>query len=565
MPDIKPLWRRMNGKLFYKMIVVYSLLTVIPMITIISLFYVRTTDILEKKIQTSSRQTLVETTDKIDGILKLMEQQALRLSNTLPLNKILNNDFDPDTSPLSDEERAGLIEELLRDIGSEMNVSDLIDEIYVFNLEGQAYASTKAIEVTSFPALTYIAHQQEPGTLGWSFFTDHKRVCSALEVINKATDKVTGYIVFMLKPDLFTDTYSSYTSGDFMITNSNSLVLSARNADLIDTKIKLEQVGDDMVVNRRSSYYTGFTYISFLPKKELNGEITDLAYYAIGITLAAWLVVFILTFIILRHITKPLVRLSNLMRKAEREEFFQISGITTNDEIAQLCRSFNQLMEKIKFLIQQVYQVELLKKEADLKVVKMHLNPHFLYNTLESISIMARGNEAAEIPKMIDLLAKILRSSLMPKNDYVPLEAEIQLASSYLQLHKYRYKEKLQWSSEVETGLDALLVPKLILQPIVENAIKHGIEHVHHTGRVVIRAYEHQFDLVLEVEDSGPGFQKLNSSHAGGFGTGLDNVASRLRLLFGGKYGITITEGTKGGTVIRIRLPIMMTEREAAQ
>jgi len=564
MPGIKPLWQRMNGKLFYKMIVIYSLLTVIPMITIISLFYVRTTAILEKKIQTSNRQTLVETTDKIDGILKLIEQQAVRLSNTYSLNKIVNNDFDPDTSPLPGGERSQLVAALLQDIENEMKGSELIDEIYVFNLEGKAYARPGAVTVTSFPALTYIAHQQEQGTLGWAFFTDHKRVCSALEIVNKATDKVTGYIAFMLKTDQLTQTYSSYSSGDFMITNANNLVLSARDPDQIDTKIKLEHISDDMVVNRRSSYYTGFTYTSFLPKKNLNGEITDLAYYAIGITLAAWLVVFILTFMILRHITKPLVRLSNLMRKAEREEFFQIGGITTNDEIAQLCRSFNQLMEKIKFLIQQVYQVELLKKEADLKVVKMHLNPHFLYNTLESISIMARGNEAAEIPKMIDLLARILRSSLMPKNDYVPLETEIQLASSYLQLHKYRYKDKLQWSSEVEPGLDALLVPKLILQPIVENAIKHGIEHVHQTGRVVIRAYELHFDLVLEVEDSGPGFKKLHTGSAGGFGTGLENVASRLRLLYGGKYGITINEGAEGGTVIRIRLPIMLTEREEA-
>ncbi|MCD9025373.1 sensor histidine kinase [Cohnella silvisoli] len=558
-------WQSVNSKLFYKMIIIYSLLTVIPLILIISLFYFRTTAIVEEKIRRTSSQTLVETADKIDGILKLLEQQALTLRNEYAVNRILNNDFNSAAYPLSRKERTQLETELVRELQAVLQRNDMIDAAYVFNTEGDVYTVPNALEVESYLALTYIAGNADLNSIGWGFFTDNKRITSALKVVDSKTEQVIGYIAIMLKPDKFVETYASYSDGDFYVSNANNLVLSSHNPKEIKTKLNMAHVGDDMVVNRRSSDYSGFTYTSFLSKKDLNREIVGLAYYAIAITLAAWLVVFLLTFIILKHITKPLIRLSGLMRKAEREEFFQITGITTRDEIAQLCLSFNRLMEKIKYLIQQVYKVELLKKEADLKVVRMHLNPHFLYNTLESISIMARGNEASEIPKMIDMLSRILRSSIMPKNDYVPLETEIQLASSYLQLHKYRYKDKLQWSTDIEAGLDAVLVPKLILQPIVENAIKHGIDQSEHPGTVVVRAYEHQFDLVLEVEDNGPGFGLKPSGAARGLGTGLENVESRLHLLYSAKYGISIRQGNPRGTVVQIRIPIMISEREEAQ
>ncbi|MFC5651210.1 sensor histidine kinase [Paenibacillus solisilvae] len=564
MPLFRKLWNRLTSKLFYKILVVYSLLTVIPLIIIIGLFYIRTTSIMEEKIKTTSSQTLVETADKIDGILKLVEQLALRLGNLYSASRLLNNADDPDIYPLTPADRTDLELALMDELRTELASEMMIDEVYLFTLDGYTYALEGAKPVMSFPAITYIANLQEMDKLGWAFFTDQRRVTSAMKVVNRTTEQTIGYIAIMLKPQALQETYASYTNGAFYITNSNNLILSARDTKLIDSRLELAGKDQEMVVNRRSSYYTGFTYTSFLPKKDLNREITDLAYYAVGITLVAWFIVFILTFLILRHITKPLMKLSGLMRRAEREEFYQIGGITTNDEIAQLCTSFNRLMEKIKYLIQKVYKTELLKREADLKVVKMHLNPHFLYNTLESVSIMAKGPEAAEIPNMVDLLSKILRSSIMPKQDLVPLETELGLATAFLQLHKYRYKDKLNWSIEIEQGLEALKVPKLILQPIVENAIKHGVDQLtERQGRVAIRAYEHQFDLMLEVQDNGPGFSVSRRAASRGLGTGIENVESRLHLLYGGKYGITVknSEGGEFGAVVQIRLPIILQER----
>ncbi|MFD0717172.1 sensor histidine kinase [Paenibacillus sp. GCM10027626] len=562
MPLLRKLWNRLTSKLFYKILIVYSLLTVIPLVLIISLFYVRTTVIIEEKMKTSSNQTLVETVDKIDGLLKLVEQQAVRIANSFAASKLLNNDHDPETYPLAAEERELLKEELLTELQTELKSNPMLDAIYLFNTEGGATMLEGTTPVLSFPAISYIANLQEVNTLGWAFFTDQRRATSAMKILNRTTELPIGYVAIMLKPEALKETYASYNAGAFYITNANNLILSANDLNEIDQRLDLEAKGREMVVNRRSSYYTGFTYTSFLPKKDLNREIADLAYYAIGITLAAWIIVFLLTFIILKHITKPLVKLSGLMRRVEREEFYQIGGITTNDEIAQLCASFNQLVGKIKYLIEQVYKAELLKKEADLKMLKMHLNPHFLYNTLESVSIMARSQQAAEIPQMVDMLSKILRSSIAPTNDFVPLETEIQLATAYLQLYKYRYKERLAWSIDMEDGLESLLVPKLILQPIVENAIMHGVDQlVDRPGQVAIRAYEHQFDLLLEVEDNGPGFTVSPGGTARGLGTGLDNVESRLKLLYGGKYGVTVKSREPSGTIVQIRLPIILNEK----
>lgn len=546
------LWMHFTSRLLYKMVVIYSLLVVTPLIVIISLFYFRSTEIIETKIKETTNQTLVETADKIDGNLKMYKQKADNILRSIYTNRILKYEYDPETFALSDEEKAHSKEQLEKLLNEEVAADDMIDAIYVFAENGKVYASSGAVEVDSYPALTYIANEV-PGQLGWAFFTDHRRLISAMEIKYFNFEKKIGMISIALKPEKVFGMYASYSDESFFITNSGNLILSASDPDLIDTRLKLAD-DNNTIVNERTSLYSGFVYYSIIPKKMLNKEIEDLAYFAAAITFAAWVAALILTIFVLRYITNPLVRLARLMRRAEREDFELMQGIRTRDEIAQVCNSFNRLIREIQRLIQEVYKTELLKKEADLKAIKMHLNPHFLYNTLESIRILASEAGSKEVPEMIRSLSKILRFSISPADDFIPLETELNLAVSYLQLHKYRYKDRLVWQTEMEEELAAVKVPKLILQPIVENAIVHGIDQTDRPGMICIRAYERDYDLWLEVEDNGPGIVK-RSSH-GGLGTGLENVTSRIKIYYGREYGVTAENKPEGGTIVRIRLPI---------
>lgn len=558
MTFIRRLVHRLASKLLYKMVLIYSLLTVVPLVVVISLFYVRSTDIIETKIRNTSYQTLVETSDKIDGMLKLIEQKTDHLSNNIAVNKLLRNDLNKDDYPLKPEERKAYTAELEKALNAELAADDLIDAIYVFNNDGIGYASTGATKVTSYLALKYIAHQL-PGNVSWAFFTDHSRIASAIEVTDEPTEKKLGIISVMLKPDKFKEAFASYAYGSFFITNGNNMILASHDIASVGERLKPTSENADNIMNTRASLYSGFTYYSIIPKRILNREIEDLSYFAAAITVAAWLVVFVLTVVILRHITRPLIRLTGLMRKAEREHFEQVTDIKTTDEIALLCNSFNRLIREIQHLIQKVYKAELLKKEADLKAIKMHINPHFLYNTLEAVSIMASREGAKEVPGVIQTLSRMLRFSISDENDFIPLDTEMKMVLSYLELHKYRYQNRLRWEIEVDPALSHVTVPKLIIQPIVENAIIHGVNRIEGQGVIRIRAYERDYDLWLEVEDNGPGMDKsanVTRNASGGLGSGMANVSSRIVIYYGSPYGVSSENKRSGGTIVKVRLPI---------
>ncbi|MFC5407192.1 cache domain-containing sensor histidine kinase [Cohnella soli] len=555
---IRRFYRRFTSKLLYKMILIYSLLTVVPLIVVISLFYFRSTDIIETKIQTSSNQTLVETSDKIDGMLKLIEQKTNRLSTNLSIHKLLRNDMDKLEYALTPEERRQYTADLDKALNAELAEEELIDAIYIFDNEENIYTSTGAETVTSYLALQYIAHQV-PGSLSWAFFTDHSRIAAALEIYDESTDQKLGYLAVMLKPDKFKDAFASYSYGSFYIVNSNNLILASHDTASIGEKLKPSIVTAGNILNKRTSLYSGFTYYSIIPKRFLQKEIENLAYYAAAITVVAWFIVFVLTVVILRHITQPLMRLTGLMRKAEREHFEPLSGIRTTDEIALLCNSFNRLIREIQFLIQKVYKAELLKKEANLKAIKMHINPHFLYNTLETVSIMAKAEGAKDVPEVIQKLSRILRFSISGENDFIPLDTEMSMLLSYLQLHKYRFKDRLHWEIAVDPALSNVTVPKLIIQPIVENAIIHGVNQIEGPGFIHVRAYVSDYDLWMEVEDNGPGIDYSDvkvKTASGGLGSGMANVSSRIAIYYGYPYGVTSENKRTGGTIIKVRLPI---------
>lgn len=557
------LWNHVNSKLFYKMIIIYSLLTVIPLALVTGLFYYRSMQIIETKVRESSKQNIVETSDKLDEMLNGIYQKAKNISVQREVEALLRNSNDSTLYPLNDQDKRVYESEVRALLDKEKAGYEMIDSIYIYNNSGEVYSSKDGLPLESEDALTGIAHQT-PGHMIWAPFADQGRMISAMEIYDQMSGIKYGMLVVSLSPGHMSEALASYKQGAFFITNLNGLILASTDKEKINSHYKAPEPGQ-IIINQRTSMYSSYTYISHLPKGTLGKEIRELAYFAVLITLVTLLCVLVLTIGILKHITSPLLRLNRLMRKAERQIFETITDIRTQDEIAEICRSYNSLVTQIKNLIEKVYKVELINKEAELTAIKAHINPHFLYNTLESISIMAKDSGSTVIPRMVQLLAKILRFSITPGFDYIPLETEISFAAYYLQLHQLRYQDKLQWKTDIQEELLMIRVPKLLLQPIIENAVFHGIQQIQQQGLIMIRAYEHQYDLILEVEDNGPGFRNKDAYRSDGLGTGLSTVSQRIQLLYGDRYGIDIhTPETGIGTVVRITIPMMIIEEETA-
>ena len=209
------------------------------------------------------------------------------------------------------------------------------------------------------------------------------------------------------------------------------------------------------------------------------------------------------------------------------------------------------------------------KRHSEIRALQAQINPHFLYNTLDAIIWMAASGKNDEVMEMTSALARLFRTSISSDHRLVPLSREKENILSYLTIQKMRYEDKLTYTLDMPERFDAFLLPKLILQPIVENAIYHGLKPLPDGGMVHIHALERGGCLVLSVEDNGVGMdeeqirrlflQKPQDSH----GIGVVNVHSRIRLLFGEPYGLFYSSRSGCGTRVEILLPMLTEEKEA--
>ena len=210
---------------------------------------------------------------------------------------------------------------------------------------------------------------------------------------------------------------------------------------------------------------------------------------------------------------------------------------------------------------QNIYEQEE-KRKSELKALRSQINPHFLYNTLDSIIWMAEGGKNKEVVRMTSALARLLRQSISNDNERIPLEMEVDYAGSYLTIQKMRYKDKLEYEIEVAEDIKKEEIINLILQPLVENAIYHGIKYKGSKGLIRIVGYGEGSSIILKVIDNGIGmdedalkgiFDKSRDSEGSG-GVGVHNVQTRIGLYYGAEYGLRF-ESVGEGTTVTIIIP----------
>ena len=263
-------------------------------------------------------------------------------------------------------------------------------------------------------------------------------------------------------------------------------------------------------------------------------------------------------------LTKPIKQLMAGMRRAEQGEFDTKVNITTEDEIGRLAGVFNTMLAHINELVEKNKDEMENKRKSELKALQAQINPHFLYNTLDSIVWMAEMGKSEDVVEMTMALSNLFRSSISDRNELVPLETEIQNIQSYLTIQKYRYADKLNFKIDIPNELYHCPVIKLILQPLVENAIYHGIKEKDGPGTILISGFDAGADFILSVEDDGTGMSKeqiraiFEESPKDGRksgGIGVKNVDKRIKLYFGTEFGLTYTSEPGRGTRAMILLP----------
>ncbi len=281
------------------------------------------------------------------------------------------------------------------------------------------------------------------------------------------------------------------------------------------------------------------------------------------------IVLFILTYISAK-ISRPIKQLERSMEKVEGGDFTVNLSVTGSHEVEQLSRRFNLMVVRVRNLMDQVIREQELKRKNELEVLQAQINPHFLYNTLNSVVRMVGIGKNEDVITMITSLSRLFRISLSRGKNIITVQDELEHVRHYLIIQKMRYKNKFEYEIQAQEETLSCQTPKLILQPIIENAIYHGIEKMADPGMILITVEMIAGKLLFQIRDNGLGMPEHVRSNIlsgrykseDGSGVGIRNVHERIRLFFGQEYGLEIESELESGTTVKIWIPVLMDEEE---
>ncbi len=331
----------------------------------------------------------------------------------------------------------------------------------------------------------------------------------------------------------------------------------------------IEKSGDNrkMVINVSTFSKTDWKLISVIPYDKMLAPLTKLSHIIIVINF-----IFIASFLLVavfisNTISKPIIKLNNKMKQVGDGILDGEVEILYNDEIGNMSRNFNNMLQRINDLLILTKKQERMKREAELNALQAQINPHFLFNTLSSIRWTAAAANDTKAEEMALALSSILKSSINKGPDMITLEEEVNMLKHYIALFQIKQESIISFELIFDAEMLKIRIPRLLLQPIVENSIIHGFEGNNRDNRIKLEGRYEKECFIIEIADNGKGIdsellhQIMNNRKLPGdkrkmFGSiGIKNVDERIKLNFGDKYGVEIHNGKNGGTLVTLKLP----------
>ena len=360
-------------------------------------------------------------------------------------------------------------------------------------------------------------------------------------------------------------TYLIDDDGNIIYHPQQQLIYAGIKVDPFTEILEMEntylRTAENKIYTKTRSELTGWTAVGVINAGELisdRARIVDFYFTLSGLCL---LFAAVAALIISSSVTRPLKELESTMHLVEEGDLSIQANTNINNEIGHLGKAFNNMIAKIKTLMDTALRNEEAKRRSEINALQAQINPHFLYNTLDSIIWMSASGKNEEVTEMTAALAKLFRTSISQGENFVPLRNEMENIRSYLTIQQMRYGDKLSYELEVDESFLNTPVPKLILQPIVENALYHGIKLSPDPGTIRIGARREGDGLILTVSDDGVGMTEQQLAHIfdedkdSPRGIGVLNVHNRIRLCFGAEYGLRYFSEANTGTRVEIRLP----------
>lgn len=404
-------------------------------------------------------------------------------------------------------------------------------------------------------------------------------ILSFASSIKSGTGDIIGYVLFNIQERVlyynYLDGFENGKLAKAIILDNNGIIVSTKNQNEVGKSYQQNDFSIQLpsgIVNNHSNsllnvlYHTNFSSFHFwveIEKEVLLRDLRQIRYFLFILLVLFCGLACIIAYIISNAVHKPLMELTKTMEKVSKGELENRVEITTKDEIASLSKDFNIMLDHINDLIEQLLKEERLKKDAELEALQYQITPHFMYNTLNSIKFAALLHGEKELGGLIEDFIELLQASINKKGTFVTIADELHFLENYIHLQKFRYEGNFEVIYEIEPKTNGCFLPRLLLQPLIENAILHGLDMKNENSHILVSIKIENEMLSISVEDNGRGMteeqiknllKKKEKKTNGLSGIGVANVKERLKLYYGEQAGIFFTSG-EDGTKACIFLP----------
>ena len=573
------------SKLKYRFIFFFLIASLIPTLIIgISSYLISKELIIERQIK-GVMSTISKLKDEIDGVLSERETIAIKFYIDPSIQRLFSKSGDDPADKFK----------IMKLLFSNENIKGN-HSIFLSDEYGNIYSNVRAVSSSS-KSMNYEYNkllQNSSIDYKWvglneiqgEYVLPYVRTIKSLDM-----KRNLGLVIINLKEATIYNTYRNLLGeldGDIFILDDQGMIISNRNKNYLgksfssisklenikgikSSYVEVEMDGKNFLLIELNDNKTNWKYVYLISLERMLEGTGSISQITIVICLLTVLLSFIVGITVASRITIPINRLIAFVNTVDSGKLDLECKIDRKDEIGKLSTFLNKMIKKLKISIEEIYQVQKAKKDAELKALVFQINPHFLYNTLSSIIWLANNGENGKVIEMVDTLSKLFRISINRGKEFITINKEIEHVQSYITIQRIRYKDQFICAIDVDYDILDYFTPKLILQPLVENAIYHGIKNLEEKGVIKIEGKMEEDRIVFNVIDNGDAMtddkmEALNNFLTGyvkdsNSGIGIANVNNRIKLYFGTNYGLTYKKEGRY-TIASITIPIVKNDSE---
>lgn len=402
---------------------------------------------------------------------------------------------------------------------------------------------------------------------------------SVARTLRDSNFKIYGYVIVTIMEDKLKQAFHNLPgSEEMMVVDSSNRIISHRDNDMIGLsfpyldQVQKEDFSNILKINNEKYLYaeqtisnTGWKIVSINPYKEAIYKINSIFNKVFFAQFISFVVFFIILTYVLQTITKPLVHLGNVVKTVQGGNLEVRANLQSNDEIGRLSNLFDEMLDRINEMIIKIIETQNRKRKAEFAMLQAQINPHFLFNVLNSIRMKVMKKGDFETAEMISSLSKLLRMTIDKDKGMISFKQEVEIVKDYVHIMNMRQKEKVHFEIDVTPEANLEEIPRFILQPIIENSIIHGLNQS--SGTISLKAYIKLNDLMIIVEDNGQGMDEealnnlrknltrnsevMNVKNKSGFSSiGLSNVYERMSMTFRSAFNMEVNSVEGRGTKV---------------